>query len=265
MNEMLDFEDDMRILKLNQEYNRNCVYSHRFIYDYTDERLQKLRDICNLDSLAGSGDEFTKMLKITLGISRILELGSSLNIDSFHAIDVLNDTKRGFKSNCFVASTVLAECFLSMGYIARVVRCMPIDLRFNECHCMTIAYVNDMNKFIAFDPSMGGCYIDFKGIPLGISDIRKNIIERKELHIRSIFKIQDRDIIAYLCKNMIRFQSHAVSKYGNEMSRSSNIINLNPVTIPLRDKLNGREKYTYKYIYNDDCFWETDNNFIKIV
>lgn len=53
MSEMLDFEDDMCILKMNQEYNRNCLYNHKFIYDYTDKRLQTLRDICNLDSLAG--------------------------------------------------------------------------------------------------------------------------------------------------------------------------------------------------------------------
>lgn len=265
MSEMLDFEDDICILKLNQEYNRNCMYSHRFIYDYTDERLQTLRDICNLDSLAGNGSEFTKMLRITFGIARVLELGPSSNIDSFHAIEVLNKTKQGFKSNCLVASTVLSECFLSMGYIARVVRCMPMDLRFNECHCMTIAYVKDMNRFIAFDAAMGGCYIDSKGTPLGISDIRKNIIEGKEFHIRSVFKIQDKNIIAYLCKNMIRFQSHAVSKYGNEITRSSNIINLNPITIPLRDKHSDCTQCTHKYIYNDNCFWETDKNFIKKV
>lgn len=261
----LDFEDDICILKLNQEYNRNCLYSHKFVYDYTDDRLQKLRDICNLDSLAGNGSEFTKMLRVTVGIGRFLEFGKSSNIDSFHAIEVLDKTKQGFKSNCFVAATVLSECFLSMGYVARVVRCMPIDLRFNECHCMTIAYAQDMNKFVAFDAAMGGCYIDSKGRPLGISEIRKNIIEGKEVHLRSIFKTRGQNIIAYLCKNMIRFQSHKVSKYGNETSKLFNIVNLNPITIPLRDKHNNNTQCNYEYTYNDECFWETNNDFTKIV
>ena len=265
MNKMLDFDDDLCLLKLNQEYNCNYLYSNRFVYDYTDERLQKLRDICDLDSLAGNGSDFIRMLKITCGISRTLDLGISSNLDSFHAIDVLNKTKQGFKSNCFVAATVLTECFLSMGYVSRVVRCMPIDLRFNDCHCMTIAYVNDMNKFIAFDAAMGGCYVDSKGIPLGIADIRKNIIERKPVHIRSIFKIQDTSIIAYLCKNMIRFQSHIVSKYGNEISNTSDFINLNPITMPICNKQNDYGEYTHIYVYNDDLFWEVDNNFIKII
>lgn len=266
MNDMLSYEDDICILKLNQYYNGNCPYNHIFIYDYTDERLQKLRYICNLDSIAGHGSEFTKMLRITFEVARLLNLGVSTNINSFHAIEVLNKSKHGFKSNCFVTATVLTECFLSMGYIARVVRCMPIDLRFNECHCMTIAYVQDFNKFVAFDAAMGGCYIDSKGIPQGIADIRRNIIEGKEIHIRSIFNMQNKNIIAYLCKNMIRFQSHKISKYGNEIFNPSNttcIVNLNPITIPLQNKNNSKNEHIY--IYNDECFWENSNNFIKIL
>lgn len=263
MNGMLDFEDDICILKSNQTYDRSCLYSHRFIYDYTDQRLKTLREMANLDSLSGNGNEFSKMLKITFGIARTLELGVSSNIDTFHAIEVLKKTKQGFKSNCFVAATVLTECFLSMGYIARVVRCMPLDLRFNECHCMTIAYVPDMSKFVAFDAAMGGCYIDSKGIPQGIAEIRKNIIDGKKFHIRSIFRMKDENIMAYLCKNMIRFQSHEISQYGNEVLKSSNIINLNPITIPIRDKYSKDAQYKYTYLYNDECFWERNNTFIK--
>lgn len=258
MNGMLDFSDDIGILRKNKEYDNGFSTDAQFSYDFSDQRLKELAHFFSLNTIAGDGDDFIKLLRITFEVARTLNLGSALDTSSFHALEVFEKTRDGFVSNCFITATVLAECFLSLGYIARMVRCMPIDLRFNECHCMTIVKVKKYQKFIAFDAAMGGYYADSHGNPMGICEIRDALIREEDFKIRSIFKIDQQDIKQYLAKNMVRFQSHKVSRYGNEIgTQSTSMINLNPVSLPISNKIYMAKNRIMEdiFIYNKDQFW----------
>lgn len=264
---MLNFKDDLNILITNQKYS-DVDESINFTYDMSDLRLIELRNLYSLNAIAGNGSDFLKLMRITYWVANHLHFGSLVSTESFHALDVLNNTQNGVNSNCFIAATVLTECFLAMNYPARMVRCMPIDLRFNECHCMTVAYAWDEKRFIAFDSAMGGYYQDSKGRPMNISDIRKAIIGRKPFKLRSIFKTNFVNAIEqYLCKNIVRFQSHQHTKYGNEIKDGSKdvMINLNPTTIHLCNKESMYNGKTTKhiFIYNDSLFWENNEHFFK--
>lgn len=258
MGGMLDFSDDISILKKNNEYDTVPSPYAQFSYDFSDPRLKELTQVIGLNEIAGTGDDFVKLIKITFEVAGKLNLGAVADTTSFHALEVFEQTRDGLVSNCFVTATVLAECFLSLGYVARMVRCMPIDLRFKDCHCMTIAKVRKYQKFVAFDAAMGGYYVDSCGIPMGICEIQNALIQGKDFKIRSIFKIDQQDIKQYLAKNMVRFQSHKISRYGNEIGDQSTVmINLNPKSLPIANK-----KYTIRdrtindiYIYNKDQFW----------
>lgn len=264
MQGMLDYEDDVNILIENQKYN-DVFEPIDFTYCFSDPNLKELRERYDLETIAGKASELARLIRITLWLANTLQFGTSEGIESFHALDVLEKTQKGFKSNCFVAATVLTECFLSMNVVARMVRCMPIDLRFNECHCMTIAYVREYKKFIAFDPAMGGYYIDNSGKPMSITDIVTAITNRRRVKIRSIFYDSDyvKNIELYLSKNLVRFQSHKNVMYGNEILGKNDImVNLNPITIPIKNKtsLIGDKVTQHIFTYNNKVFWEEDKS-----
>lgn len=269
MHGMLEYEDDVNILIENQKFSDKAEHID-FTYDFSDPRLVILREKYNLDKIAGKGSVLTRLTRITFWLAKTLQFGTSQDTDSFHALEVLEKTKRNYKSNCFVAATTLTECFLAMNYIARMVRCMPLDLRFNECHCMTIAYVSEYKKFIAFDAAMGGYYIDESGNPMSIPDIITALVNRRTVKMRSIFINNDfvKNIEVYLAKNLIRFQSHKNTMYGNEITGKSDImINLNPVTLPIKNKtvLINDISTQHIFIYNREAFWEDNKTEFNII
>lgn len=267
MGGMIDFQDDVNILRKNKEYGCMESKSVSFIYDYTDDRLKELEQKYELRLAAGTGDEFIQMLKITYKIAQILNPGPSPQIPSFHALEILEKSQDGFRSNCFLCATVLTECFLAMGYAARMVRCMPIDLRFQECHCVVAALVKKYNKFIVFDPAMGGCYLDEAGVPMGLHELRNAYLENRNYRIRSIFKLDQERIKKYFVKNLVRFQSYQTSRYGNEIKGTfKTMINLNPISMPMSDKLHLSEEGSTDQVFTYDAnqFWSIDN-IVKVV
>lgn len=270
MHGMLNYEDDINILIANKEYSNQWTDKATFSYDYTDPRLTQLRKKYALEDIAGVGDDFIKLLRITFWLSKHLKFGAPHSTESFHALDVIEKSIDGYESNCYIAATVLVECFLSMGFVARMVRCMPIDLRFNECHCVAIAFIQDYKKFVAFDASMGGCYINEFGIPMSLAEIRNAIIEGSKINLRSIYHSDYvNNFKFYLSKNLVRFQSLKNTTYGNAIAENRNImINLNPVCFPLKDKICSQNEKIIQHIFisNDDLFWETNlSKFNKIV
>lgn len=266
MKGMLNHEDDMNILIANQEYEHVSSESIKFTYNFTDDCLERLREKYQLKSIAGNGSEFMKLLRVTFWLASTLMFGQPESTESFHSLDILEKTNQGFRSNCFIAATVLTECFLSLGFIARMVRCMPIDLRFDECHCMTIAYLESLNKFVAFDAAMGGCYINSNGVPMHIIEIRNALINGDDIKVRSIFpNVSITKIKPYLTKNMIRFQSHRDSRYGCELNVTHDVIvNLNPITIPIKNKISisSNKCIEHLFVYNENVFLEdhSDNS-----
>ncbi len=258
---MLSYEDDINILNSHRNYDNNTEKKICFTYDYSDSRLQTLRLEYKLDCIAGLGSDFMKMLRITYWLSKYLTLGNAISTDNFHALSVLRETQTDYVSNCFITANVLQDCFLSMGYKARMVRCLPLDLRYNECHCITAAYVEQYHKFIIFDAGMGGCYVDSKGTLLSIPEMRELIIYQKTFYIRSIGDIDSKELAKYWAKNLVRFQSHMNIKYGNEMKGEKKVlVTLNPATLVLNDKIDAKNNHDCQYVFtnNDKEFWEMD-------
>ncbi len=253
----LEYEDDLNILLAHQQYSEIAGDPFRFTYDYSDERLNQLRHQYQLDDIAGNGTQFIQLLRLTFWLSKRLAFGHVHTVENVHALAILSEEYNNY-ANCYIAATVLLEIFLSLGYVARMVRCLPIDLRYDECHCVTIAYINELKKFVAFDPAMGGCYIDNNGYPLNIADIRRYLISNEKFYIRSIFNIDQDNIRKYLVKNMIRFQVHEKAMYGREISSENDVfIHLNPMNIPIKTKdyINGNKHVKHIFINNDASFW----------
>ena len=262
MNGSITDQDDINILRMHSCYDELAISPIGYLYDFTDSRLQLLRTKCNLDRIAGQGSQFAKMLKIVFSVSKMLQLGYSNYAEPFDALKLLELQDKGVKSNCYMAAVFLTECFLSMGYFAKTVRCLPLDLRFNECHCLTVAYVSEFGKFVAFDAGMGGCYVSLDGAPLSVSEMRNLIIEQKMFKLRSIYRLNNDRIVSYLSKNMVRFQTLQISKFGtaNKQEFETRVF-LHPTNLPMNNKHSYIDSRIVKhmYVYNEKMFWNMRN------
>lgn len=91
MHGMLNYEDDINILIANKEYSNQWTDKATFSYDYTDPRLTQLRKKYALEDIAGVGDDFIKLLRITFWLSKHLKFGAPHSTESFHALDVIEN------------------------------------------------------------------------------------------------------------------------------------------------------------------------------
>lgn len=122
--------------------------------------------------------------------------------------------------NCLCHATVLTEILLALGFRARKISCLPIDVVPFDNHVLTMVYVPSLNKWIMLDPSMC-CYItDEEQNILSIPEIRNCLINDINIHVHTYsrfsnlktdanesLRINQTDYITYLYKNFFRFIS----------------------------------------------------------
>ena len=115
------------------------------LFSYESENswnLQNVRAFFNLDSVAGNGDELSKIINILNFIhNSIRHDGGNFALCEFDAIDIYNYHKSTGKGvNCRHLAIALNEMYLSMGIKSRYVTCMPKDPNDNDCHVINSVY-----------------------------------------------------------------------------------------------------------------------------
>lgn len=79
-----------------------------------------------------------------------------------------NTRKNKFTSSCWANAVVLNEVFLAFGFFSRMIRCLPLDLRPSDCHCVMLSYSDDYRKWVVFDAAMGTYYTNSDKIPMSV-------------------------------------------------------------------------------------------------
>ena len=128
----------------------------KFEYQSSDNPdLVRIRKEFKLDSVAGTGNEISKIINLMHWVHNLIKHdGNSTNPALRNAIDLIKvcqTEKRGV--NCRMLSTILNECYLSLGIKSRYVTCMPKETNFDDCHVINMVYSKDLNKWIWIDPT----------------------------------------------------------------------------------------------------------------
>lgn len=176
--------------------------------------------------------------------------------DSWSSLYVLEKiSKEPFACDCGTYSMVLAEILLSMGFRARWVCCLPMDLRFCDSHVVVQVYSNELNKWIILDPALNCCYFNSKGVPLSLKEFRNAIINGTRIIIPGRLSRDRRILIKYWAKNIFRFYCYMDNKVGFiSETKGCKLIYLNPLNFLIENK-----KYTdeeHIYVYSDKVYWE---------
>ena len=223
----LEEKSFISILKKAGKYQTENTDSFpKFTYQSSDNyNLKNVRTTFNLDSIAGSGDEISKILNLLhWAHNTIRHDGSNIVNCEYDAIDLYNYNKATGKGiNCRNLATFLNECYLSMGIPSRFITCLPQDSTDQDCHVINNVYCETLKKWIWIDPTFNAFVKDENGNFLGIAEVRERLIDGRPLVLNddanwnNQSKQTKEDYLEnYMAKNLYWLQCPADSKFNVE-------------------------------------------------
>ncbi|SBV91635.1 transglutaminase domain-containing protein [uncultured Dysgonomonas sp.] len=227
-----------------------------------DIELVKLKEYFNLDSIAGNGNEVSKILNLmTWSHNLIRHDGSYMPpVEERTAISFYEYVKKNDKGiNCRALAIFLNECYLAMGFKSYFITCLPKNEDDPDCHVINSVYSTVLNKWIWIDPTFNAWVKDEKGNMLGIREVRTRIIEGLPVFINEEANWNNKTkytkemyIDSYMSKNLYWFNRSAKSEINTDMTRE---YNCKVALLPLNHYLKNRDSLTY-YSHDDNYFWE---------
>jgi hypothetical protein len=173
------------VLKKAEPYVNEKVESlPAFTYQSANApELLKLKEDFNLDSVAGKGDEVSKLKNLLFWVhNAVRHDGGSDNPPSRNARDLIAVCQKENRGvNCRMMATILRDAYQAEGFKARMVTCMPKDTADFDCHVITVVWAKSLNKWVWMDPTFNAYVSDAKGNLLNIEEVRERLINNSDL------------------------------------------------------------------------------------
>lgn len=258
----LSENDDYNFLKFFSEYSHE---KRGIEFTYSNKNFEELKSLLpeKYFTMENFENEFHFQKELMFWVCRSLnqeENEDIIPVRPLNGATILQETfTNRVSSNCQMYAVLLNELFLSFNFKSRMITCLPMDLRFSDCHCVTLVFSSIYNKWIVFDPAMCTFYTNEKKEPLNISEMRKMLIEQKQIYLPFIPRKRSRHLLSYLVKNFVRFNCYQCSEYNIDDSAKDKIIYcLNPRCFPLTDKIIQKNDHIVKIIHtsNEEEFWK---------
>lgn len=251
------FENNyLTTLKKGKKYNYSDKREvPKFTYQsMKDSNLVKLRMHFKLDSIAGEGNEISKLLNLMHWMhTAVPHDGQNGNPEIKNALSMIPLCKKENRGlNCRGLAIVLNECYLAMGFKSRFVTCLPKDSIVEECHVINTVYSYDLQKWIYLDPTHDAYVMDENGILLGISEVRERLITGGKMILNpnanwnnKVSSLKEDYINRYMAKNLYRLECPLKSEFDLETaSKSKKYISLE--LLPLDGYNQNLESYENK-------------------
>lgn len=261
-------DDFSKILKQSAGYTKNTAKDiPAFTYmDANDSNLVRIRNYFNLDSIAGTGDEISKIKNLLTWVHNVVRHdGSSMNPKEKNAIamvEVCEKENRGI--NCRMMAQLLNECYLAMGFKSRFVTCMPQKM-INDCHVINSVYSKTLNKWLWMDPTFNAYVTDEKGNLLGIAEVRERLRNDQPLVLNEDANWNNQSkqtklyyLDYYMAKNLYYVVCPLRSEFNAETNYDGKVWSDYVALVPegfLPEKEN-REAFN---ISDNDYFWQSPN------
>ncbi len=268
LTETLKQFDKLIILQSANGYQKETNDSlPKFTYQSSENgNLRQVRNYFNLDSIAGNGDEISKILNILKWThDNIRHNGGNWALAEFDAIDLYNYHKATGKGiNCRQLAQTLNEMYLSMGIPSRYVTCMPKNPNDRDCHVINSVWSSQLQKWIWIDPTFYAYIKDENGNLLSIAEVRERLINNKPLVLNEdanwnnqSTQTKEQYLESYMAKNLYWIQCVDYSRFNAE-SRYRYIENKYIALLPLGFEIDLPQGIIDpKYITHDpDYFWQ---------
>lgn len=256
-------QDRLELLRLFSQFdNTETRDSFDFQYITQGENLTRLREEFDYPAQIVPGKEFRSLVGLmTWVFDHLIGDGMCIPPRVLNAKAILKGTKdQGIKSNCFMHAVVSNEIYLSMGFPSRMVRCMPIDLEYSDCHCVTEVYSQEYGKWVVLDAANRAYYLGEEMVPLNLFEIRETLMVQKLLYVPMMPRSQSKALLQYLLKNLVRFETDQISRYDAENWTGERIIlHFQSKNFPISDKVaefpEQNRSIRHLHTSNPNLFW----------
>lgn len=167
----------LEILKEAPSYSTAPQPDITFTYAQpTDSMLTLSRHRFNLDSIAGSGDDISRIMNLLHWVHDSIRHDGSNGLapGARTLINTYDSARRdscGY--NCRALAICLTEALLAVGIPARYITCIPkawdTD---NDCHVICVAWSKSLGKWIWVDPTFAAYVTDENGALLHPGEVR---------------------------------------------------------------------------------------------
>ena len=217
----------LSVLRKSAPYGKDSVkLDVKFTYQpKSDYRLSVVRDYFKLDSVAGQGDELSKIINLLHFVhDQMPHDGNHRAFAEMDALDLYNYVKTSGRGvNCRQLAIALCEMYLSMGIPARYVTCMPADANDGECHVINAVWSEQLQKWLWIDPTNDAWVTDGNGTMLSIAEVRERMISDQPLvlcetanwnHLEK--QTKDGYLYGYMSKNLYYFVCKKYNRFNPE-------------------------------------------------
>ncbi len=154
----------------------------------TDEDLKKLRDTYQLDAVAGQGPEIERIINLMTWTYRLTGHANEPKIPEVRNALTLIPLARDqhMTINCYLKTVILSEVYLAMGFESRQTHLLPAEKEDEESHFVSAVFSRTLGRWIMMDSDFGVYVTDETGAILGVAEIRKRLISREPLAVKSV-------------------------------------------------------------------------------
>src|SRR5215218_4044611 len=222
--------DYLAILKRASVYSKEANDSFpKFTYQSSKEpALAALRKHFNLDSIAGFGNEASRIINLLHWVHNTVKHDGQheSGIKEINANSILTSAmERHVGVSCGELATTLNDCYLAMGWKSRKIYCFPKDsLRIDhDSHVINIVYLSSKKKWVWMDPTNDAYVMNEQGELLSIEEVRERLISGKPLLVNPDANWNHKSstekpyyLETYMAKNLYRFYCALRSEYDYE-------------------------------------------------
>lgn len=220
--------DFMLVLKKAGPYVQDETPLPDFTYASADDaNLARVRQYFRLDSIAGTGDELSRIKNIMYWLHDEIrhDGGGGIPDVARNAIDLHRACKQEDRGlNCRGLAIILSELYLAMGWPARFVTCEPKAYATDsDCHVICMVWSHNLGKWLWMDPTFAAYVCDDEGTPLGIGEVRERLISDQPLVLNEdanwnhqSMQTIDRYLYQYMAKNLYYLSTYQHNGFQSE-------------------------------------------------
>ena len=260
--EAKEYGSYIALLRKYSSYTHSSHTPSRFTYELNTPLLKQIRDSLKLDSIAGNGDEISKIKNVMYWLHNSIrhDGGSSWPSCRYNALELYRLAKKENRPyNCRFLGMMLADCYLALGMPARFITCSSKKVGDPDCHVMTIVWSRMLNKWVWMDPSFAAYVTDENGTLLNHREVRERLAKGMPLNLNEdanwnneTKQTKEEYLESYMAKNLFYLSCHADNRPEVESDgKPSDYITLQP----LGTKCPGESITTT----DADYFWQAPN------
>jgi hypothetical protein len=223
-------------------------YENFFIeHDVKNPKFELLRNQYSILKVAGNGNGFSKAVNLMCWVhENVVHCGGGKQEDILRdSISILNYTfGKGQMPGifCYDIAIVFTECCLAAGLTARTIHCKPFSPNDVDTHVVSMVYINEMNKWVFFDPNNNAYFADKNGTALSPLEARY-LLARDEICVSENTQPESDWYKQYMAKNLFYIKFWAKNTFGTDLIENQAIYYLAPLGFDVKN----REIAYYEY------------------